>query len=187
MKKVFAFILGCFIAALTFAQKPELPLFKENGSLALVARLSTSRAYDNQLWLDISTGPVVTNALRVYSDPSHTLVAVIVDSAFSQTVEGQKWLASFPKGNAVILFVKLPLASVSIRVPDFPSADEGLRLWVNGDFFGNYADMLVGGYGFGGPAHVFGGIIYFPKVSAEEFKEYLDAAPTAVGLASLIR
>lgn len=88
----------------------------------------------SSLQIAITTGPIVTKAMRVYSEPSHTLLVYLLDSEFSRTGEAKSWITSCigPKPNAPSLTTDLPNASPAIQVGARPSEDDRIAIWING-------------------------------------------------------
>ena len=83
-----------------------------------------------QIFLD--AGPVVTKAMRIYSEPSHTLLVYFIDSAFKQTGPGKEWIASvIGSSGAACVTTTLP-GSGSVQVPARPLEDDRIAVWANG-------------------------------------------------------
>src|SRR5215471_15980067 len=148
MKRALVFVVFLCCSFLAFgewtppATEPP-PDYKDDA--VLIVHVSAILSPNNRRWIEISTGPVATKGVRVYSEPSHTLIAGIVDLEYSVTPEGKTWLSSFASDKKIgsVSYTQLPLGRSGYDVPDFPVTDTFIRTFVNGDFFGNEGDVLI--------------------------------------------
>lgn len=102
-----------------------------------------------QLRLYIQPGPAATRSLRIFSEPSHTLLAVVIDTQFAKQPQG-KALLQEQKGMAVAV-TDLPEGQPALQVPGRPAGDDRIAVHVIG-MSGEEelaADALVGA----GPFH----------------------------------
>jgi hypothetical protein len=101
---------------------------------------------NGQMWYEIDPGPIATRAVRVYSMPSCTRVAMVVDPEYRKSPQGQEFMASLVDDavNEVTLAVgSLPDAHPRFQVTAPPSSDTWIEVWVNGNFFGVEEDRVV--------------------------------------------
>jgi len=84
--------------------------------------------------LGIETGAVVTRAMRVYSEPSHALLATVIDRAFSESLEGRAWLETTQAAKAqAVATVNLANGSKPrLQALGRPSNDSRIVVWVYG-------------------------------------------------------
>lgn len=96
-------------------------------------------------------------AVRVFSEPSHSLLAAAIDGRFAATLAGKEWLASVESGSpgAPLLTTQLPGADFVVQAHGRPAEDSRISVWMLGTW-GNegqgerlVADALVGA----GPFH----------------------------------
>lgn len=86
---------------------------------------------DNHLLLTVEFGDIDTKAVSIYSEPSHTLLAVFIDSEFSKSKEGQYWEEDniLPYGAGAVARA-IPQREESIlHVPARPKADDQIDVW----------------------------------------------------------
>jgi hypothetical protein len=122
-----------------------------------VIRVKGEVTEDGQLRLFVEPGPIVTDSVRVHSEPSHTLLAVLVNRNFRQSVEGEAWLAGVKAAapDAVIVTGDLQGAKPMIQLSGRPQTDNRIAVWVRGlwpdggDEERIIADGLVGNGDFG--------------------------------------
>lgn len=84
-----------------------------------------------QLRLYIQPGPAATRSLRIFSEPSHTLLAVVIDSGFAREPQG-KALLEEQKGAAVAV-TDLPEGQPALQVPGRPPGDDRVAVYVVGE------------------------------------------------------
>src|SRR5262249_10589783 len=101
MKKVLGFLIGCSITAFAFGVDVnghlEVPpdVHAQTGALLTIGvRTAISRESPAEMIYELNPGPNATNAIRMYSEPSHTRIAMIVDSRYAKSAAGKAWLAS---------------------------------------------------------------------------------------------
>ena len=118
---------------------------------------------NGNLMLSVVPGPIVTNALRLYSEPSHTLLLAIVDHEYQRTTEGRRWweetLAPQLKRRAdpltpsellsetpvALVTGPLPEANPTVQIKARPPTDDSIAIWVNGSFRPEIdQDLLLG-------------------------------------------
>ena len=96
----------------------------------------------NNLVLYVTPGTVATKGIRIYSEPSHTLLLKVVDMHYSATTAGRDWLAANPSQATVTS--ELPAGQAKVQVPARPSNDNRVAVWINGNYpDGTEADRLV--------------------------------------------
>jgi hypothetical protein len=96
------------------------------------------------LTLEVSPGPAATRAIRVYSEPSHTLLAIVEDKDFAASPEGQKWRSEV-SGERVRAVTDLPEGKPRLVLESRPASDDRIATWVFGDWpDGSKEDRLVG-------------------------------------------
>lgn len=99
------------------------------------------------LTLELSPGPAATRAIRVYSEPSHTLLAIVEDKDFAASPQGQKWRKEVsaqqaPRAGSV---TDLPEGRPRLVLDSRPTTDDRIATWVFGDWpDGSAEDRLVG-------------------------------------------
>jgi hypothetical protein len=99
------------------------------------------------LTLEVSAGPAATRAIRVYSEPSHTLLVFVQDTEFAASSEGQKWRSEVsaeqaPRAGSV---TNLPEGRPRFVIEGRPATDDRIATWVFGDWpDGSAEDRLVG-------------------------------------------
>ncbi|HPA94762.1 MAG: hypothetical protein GX178_10265 [Acidobacteria bacterium] len=105
------------------------------GELILGYQLSGTKTPAGYLKLSLEAGPIATRAIRIYSEPSHSLLVVALDSAFRSTQEGAAWESSVLQGSpdAALLTVE-PLAGgqATITIAPRPEGDERIHVYVFG-------------------------------------------------------
>lgn len=70
--------------------------------------------------------PIV--GLRVYSEPSHTLLATMIDSAFKASAEGEGFLSEVSAGT---METRMAGGAGRIQIPDVrPQTDDRISVWV---------------------------------------------------------
>lgn len=107
------------------------------------------KGYDTKgsLTLEITPGPAATRAIRIYSEPSHTLLAIVEDSGFSSSDQGNKWRSEVladqaPRSRSV---TSLPEGRPRLIIEARPTTDDRIATWVFGDWpDGSVEDRLVG-------------------------------------------
>ncbi len=102
-----------------------------------------------QLRLYIQPGQAATKSLRIFSEPSHTLLAVVIDTEFARQAQGKSLLEE-QKGAAVAV-TDLPEGQPALQVDGRPAGDDRVAVYVTGASGEEElaADALVGN----GPFH----------------------------------
>jgi hypothetical protein len=111
---------------------------------ALVVKLNVTETPDT-VRMTIRTGPVVDRSVRVYSEPSHTLMAVLIDSDFKVTDDGRSWLDSLQGRRGAEAMMTVPLSSENaaefvLARSGRPAEDDSYGVWAYG---GRLPDQLV--------------------------------------------
>ncbi len=101
-----------------------------------------------QLKLYIKPGPAATASLRIFSEPSHTLLAVVMDPGFASQPRG-KALLEEQEGAAVVV-TDLPQGQPALQVAGRPAGDDRIAVYVTGASGEEQlaADARVGGGAF---------------------------------------
>jgi hypothetical protein len=122
-----------------------------------VVRIQGEEHKDGTMTLTITPGTPATRAVRVYSEPSHTLLAVMEDSKYASTEEGRQWRSQTiaeqqPRSG---ILTRLPGGPVQLHLDGRPVLDDRVAVWVNGNWPGVspeerlVADAVVGHGDFG--------------------------------------
>ena len=77
------------------ASGPVPPDFREFG-FVLAVHVRGMELPSGQMWYEIDPGPIATHAVRMYSEPSHTRVAMVVDPEYRSSPAGKAWMKSVP-------------------------------------------------------------------------------------------
>ena len=94
-------------------------------------------------------GGFATRGIRIYSEPSNTLLAVFIDSAFQKTADGQNWLSaalseSENRDDSLVVSGELPGLLSNLSPSPRPAGDDEIIVWVNGSWpDGSEEDRLV--------------------------------------------
>ena len=105
----------------------------------------------NNLTLAITPGPIATRGIRIYSEPSHTLLAVVVDSKFSNTTAGEKWKSEYQTSSArAFITTDLPDGRPSVTVARRPETDNAIAVHVYGLWPGGFSEDRLLSYGYVG-------------------------------------
>lgn len=88
---------------------------------------SVQRGY---LTLNAQLGKVIKHAVRVYSEPSHTLLVGIADTGFAASEAGKSWKSYFKVSN----LITGPLVDTqpSVTVQARPPSDDRIAIWAAG-------------------------------------------------------
>jgi hypothetical protein len=147
------------------------------GHKELVVRVQGARAPGGLYQLQIEPGFAASKAIRVYSEPSHTLLAVMASNEFLTSDEGRAWLASnVPAAQlATAASSRLVHSQITVLASPRPPGDTGVALWVNGAWpDGTTADQLVADATVG--TNAFGFSVYTvsdPKAASGGVRPYL--------------
>ncbi len=80
---------------------------------------------NGRLRLVTEFGPSVTLGVKIYSEPSHTLLFVAADPAFADTADGAAWLQRARAENALAIVKSgLPASRPSVEITSRPAADD---------------------------------------------------------------
>jgi hypothetical protein len=101
----------------------------------LVVSVNGETPREGLLSLSLSLGDMVTKTVRVYSEPSHTLIFAGIDDTFAETEEGAAWKLAHAQGEQALAFVRgsLPSAQPNVTLLAPPVEDDRVTVWVNGD------------------------------------------------------
>lgn len=96
--------------------------------------------------LELVPGTSATEAIRIYSEPSHTLLTVVEDADFAATEAGRQWharvFAEMPRSGSK---TSLPEGRPRIQMEARPAADDRIVAWVYGSWpDGKVEDRMVG-------------------------------------------
>jgi hypothetical protein len=129
----------CFIALWLIglpayaAEEPKTPAVVSPGNLRVKAIEVLGVPDGDQLTLTLTPGPAATKAIRVYSEPSHTLLAIVIDDRFATTREGKAWLDLYAAEKpAALITTQLPDGIAKVSVPARPPKDERVAIYVHG-------------------------------------------------------
>jgi len=114
----------------------------------------------------IEPGKFATKAIRIYSEPSHSLWVLLWDRDFRSSADGKLWRAKnadqIPLETAI---GKLPETRPFLHVDPRPEEDTRIKVWINGDWpDGTTEDRLVADAWVGSGDFAFSG--YFVDASA---------------------
>jgi hypothetical protein len=110
---------------------------------------------ENGLQIELQPGPVATKAIRVFSEPSHTLLVTVVDYDYNESAAGKAWLKQNALKGSLRSVTDLPSGTAKVLVPKRPADDVRIAVWINGSWpEGEEGDRLVsdgmvGGANFG--------------------------------------
>jgi len=92
------------------------------------------------LRLQVIPGPIATKAIRIYSQPSNTLMLLILQEAFAATEAGQQWVRQGldVTPQATVTTPDLATAEMQVEVSSRPSGDNRVQVRI----FGNWPDGL---------------------------------------------
>lgn len=119
-----------------------------SGNDLTIAAVRGEITAEGGLALYVETGPPITNGLRLYSEPSHTLLLVLLDSGYASGPLGKEWLGGLDKERAAsepaVLMTSLPGARPRVDLRGRPSTDRRIAVWANGVWpDGSTQDLLV--------------------------------------------
>lgn len=112
----------------------------------LAVRLQGTLGKGGSLRLAVETGSVASRSLMVFSEPSHTLLLLVVDTEFARTEAGRDWLDVLKSKSQPIVTVTttLPNAEPLVETKGRPLSDDRIAVWVLGqDGAGKHTEMLV--------------------------------------------
>lgn len=104
------------------------------GEKQLIVNVAGKVMSESKLALSFWFGAPVSNAVRVYSEPSHTLLVAILDREFAQSAQGASWRqAQAPDSNAPnVVVTTLPEGQPNLVIPAPPQGDTRVAIWVAG-------------------------------------------------------
>jgi hypothetical protein len=158
-RHVWGVVLSSLLLSQLVQAQPTRP--PAAGTKELVVRVQGARAPGGPYQLQIEPGFAASKAIRVYSEPSHMLLAVMASTEFLTSAEGRAWLASnVPAAQlATAASSKLVQSQITVLASPRPPGDTGVAVWVNGVWpDGTTADQLVADATVG--ANAFGFSIY---------------------------
>lgn len=135
-----------WISLLVFLLCSGAPIAAETTAKVEVIRVK-GYGSNGALTLELLPGPAATRAIRVYSEPSHTLLAIVEDKDFAASSQGQKWrnevsAKQAPRAGSV---TDLPEGRPRLVLESRPASDDRIATWVFGDWpDGTAEDRLVG-------------------------------------------
>lgn len=85
--------------------------------------------------LEIVPGAAATEAIRVYSEPSHTLLTVVEDADFAETEPGKYWHSQvFAENPRSASKTRLPEGRPRMQLAPRPATDDRIVAWVYGSW-----------------------------------------------------
>jgi hypothetical protein len=89
-------------------------------------------AKSHELLIAVKPGQLITEAVRVYAEPSHTLVSAVMDIRFAKTAEGKEWLRKLKTDTRDPWISQIELGSGLANVVHstaVPAADDHLKVY----------------------------------------------------------
>jgi hypothetical protein len=105
------------------------------GDSVIVYRLEDSTGADGSFAMTLEAGPVATEAVRVFSEPSHTLMLLAMDSGFRGSKEGQAWeqaVRDSDNPRAIVTPESLAGSSSTVGIAPRPKSDDRFQVDVLG-------------------------------------------------------
>jgi hypothetical protein len=128
-------IAFCVLVLLTLslqvaAQEEEDFVVRDDLAAAVSGQLKAT----GLMTLTVVPGPFAQKAIRIYSEPSHTLLVLILDNEFAKSVAAEPWLADALAGQEPLARVTtdLPSGQPRLHMQTRPSADQRIAVWING-------------------------------------------------------
>lgn len=112
------------------------PTLAEEPEGELVVEVVGKIAMDDNIALSLRFGKSVTKAVKVYCEPSHTLLVAVADQDFAATQEGNAWRSAH-EGAAALVESALPDSRPTVVIPRYPEEDTRIAVWVHGDLLGD--------------------------------------------------
>lgn len=114
-----------------------------NAKVVPVVELRGDVAAGNQLRLYIQPGAEATRCIRIVSEPSHTVLAVVIDPDYAAQPEGKELL---DRVTAAVAVTDLPEGQPALQVSARPVADDRIAVFVTGESGEELlvADVMVG-------------------------------------------
>jgi len=138
MRKISVLMVACVVASVCTtrisAQTPET-VWDDESFKHLVVAIKGEVPKADVLVLSLALGSMVTRTVRVYSEPSHTLLFAGIDENFAATADGENWKTRFMQDESAMAFVttKLPRSQPTVTIPGRPIEDQRVAVWVDGD------------------------------------------------------
>lgn len=154
---LFAIVFLCF-APLSFGEDTctsvEQPVLDDPANIHILS-ISGEVVAGDYLRVNITPGPIASQSIRVYSEPSHTPLVFIIDPEFKSSAIGESWLKSVTSDAplAATVITDLPAGKPAIQIPGRPSTDDRVAVYVSGEWpDGTEGELLVadGAVGSGG-------------------------------------
>lgn len=140
----FIFLIG---PNLTAEERNCRPAGEEERKTSLEVVRVKGQTANGILTLEISPGPAATRAIRIYSEPSHTLLAIMEDSKFAADEEGRQWrsqaIAEQQARSGVL--TDLPAGHARLFLDSRPVTDDRIAVWVYGEWPGAPAEDRLAG------------------------------------------
>ena len=97
----------------------------------LVVRVQGEVTPEGNLRLAVEPGPIATQSITVYSEPSHTTLAILTDRDFKHSAEGEAWLAEIKAvtPDAMVVTTDLPSGAPALQIPGRPATDNRIAVW----------------------------------------------------------
>ncbi len=123
---------------------PGLARAQSSDEVSVVA-LEGHRDPTGATTLGLRPGPVATHAIAVYSEPSHTLLTLVVDEAYAASPAGLSWLDGVHADEALArVTTSLPAAQPRVVVGGRPEGDRRIAVEVYGTWpDGSVEERLV--------------------------------------------
>ncbi len=107
------------------------------------------------LRVSITPGPIASQSIRVYSEPSHTPLVFVIDPEFKASPIGESWLKAVKSDtpHATTITTTLPAGQPAVQIPARPTTDHRIAVYVSGEWpDGTEEERLVadGAVGSGG-------------------------------------
>lgn len=144
MRKFAAAVVFAAVAVSAQAADPQTASCKRMTRSAVAAdstllvRVKGSTAAD-RMRLEVAPGAAIDRAVRIYSEPSHTLVAVVIDPDFRRSTAGTEWLLRATTGSTghAIATRSLRGSETEFSLPATVRAagDEAFAVWAYGERF----------------------------------------------------
>jgi len=131
-------IAAAAVLVTSLAAAQEVPELPAGQAVGVMGQLGPS----NSITYTVRTGNYPIKAVRVYSEPSHTPLLVLIDPAFKATTEGSQWLA--PLIGVTRLETPALQAAGRIQTANARQKDDNrIAVWIRGTFWTGEDDRLV--------------------------------------------
>jgi hypothetical protein len=125
------------------ASLPLLTVPQASARAAEVYQLTGEKGPGGELTLGLIVGEDGTLAARVYAEPSHTLLLLVIDRDYSLSTEGATWLTLHQPSARATAKTDLPDGAVRVTIPQPPASDDRIAVWLLGSWDGATEDRLV--------------------------------------------